>query len=124
MPSSARGQAALHATAAEEYRNAALDSSAEALTLFEFRSVLQRFALGGFLPAPLRDADAIDAFLFAAFDVVGAVRAAVVGIEFGSTSEHGLVGSDGFHSVAAVFQCLFGNADQFPVFGNLLVLPL
>jgi hypothetical protein len=76
-PLSAFSQTTLHAASPEQDRDAALDAGAEALAFFESGTFLDRFALGGFLAAPLGDGDELDTCLLAGGEADGAVKAAV-----------------------------------------------
>ena len=81
-PLLAFSQTTLHAPSPEQDRDAALDASPEALAFFESGTFLDRFSFGGFLSAALGNRDKFDAGLLAGHEVVGAVEAAVAGIEF------------------------------------------
>lgn len=64
-------QTSLHAAAAEQYGDAALDAGAEALRLFEGGSFLQGFMLCSFLAAALGNAGAGDAGLSPLSNIAG-----------------------------------------------------
>jgi hypothetical protein len=76
-----RGAATLHATAAHQHRNAALDAGAKALARFERRRSFVGLALRRLVAAALRNADHGDGALHAGGHVVLAEEAAIRAIK-------------------------------------------
>src|SRR5260370_10051916 len=85
------GETTLHATAAEQHRDAPLDARAKALAVLELAALLIGFALGRFSAAPLWDAHHLDPFLLARRHVLFAEEAAIRSIQFGDVAEGLLV---------------------------------
>ena len=79
------GQTALHAAAAKEHGDAALNACPEALSFLELRALFKRFSLRGSFSTPLRNADELD--LRARFDVLIAEKASVRTVPSGSPTE-------------------------------------
>src|ERR1700681_1403140 len=71
------GETTLHATAAEQHRDAPLDAGAKALALPELPALLIGFALVSFDAARWWDADHLDAFLLARHHVLLAEEATI-----------------------------------------------
>ncbi len=86
------GAAALHAAAAHQYRNAALDAGAKALALFERRrSFVGLLALRRLAAAALRNADRGDGAAHARGHVLFAEEAAIGAIEVRGAAERAAV---------------------------------
>src|SRR2546425_1322618 len=71
-------RAPLHAAAAEQHRDAALNAGAESLGLLERFTALQSVLLGRLVTSPLWDGDLGDASLFGVLYILGAEEAANV----------------------------------------------
>jgi len=81
------GQTALHAAAAKEHGDAALNACAEALSFLELWALFERFALGGPFATALRNADELHSAILACFDVLSAEKASVATVPIGSQTE-------------------------------------
>ena len=85
------GETALHAATAEQHRDAPFDAGLKALPFLESRTLLVRFALGRFLPLPLRNAYHLDAVALARLQIGLAKKAAIRTVKFWGTTEGFLV---------------------------------
>src|SRR4029077_9371641 len=74
--------ATLHAAAAHQNRDAALDAGAETLAVFERCRSLIGLALRSFMAAPLRNASRVNGALHAGCHILFAEEAAIGAIEF------------------------------------------
>ena len=81
------GQTALHAAAAKEHGDAALNACPEALSFLELRALFKRFALGGPFATALRNAEELHSAILACFDVLSAEKASVRTVPIGSQTE-------------------------------------
>jgi len=81
------GQTALHAAAAKEHGDAALNACPEALSFLELRALFKRFALGGPFATALRNAEELHSAILACFDVLSAEKASVRTVPMGSQTE-------------------------------------
>ena len=81
------GQTALHAAAAKEHGDAALNACPEALSFLELRAFFKRFAFRAPFPTALRNADELHSAILACFDVLIAEKAAVTTVPIGSQTE-------------------------------------
>jgi len=81
------GQTALHAAAAKEHGDAALNACPEALSFLELRALFKRFAFRAPFPTALRNADELHSAILACFDVLIAEKAAVRTVPIGSQTE-------------------------------------
>ena len=81
----ALGQTSLHAAAAKQHGDTALNACPEALSFLELRALFKRFSLRGSFSTPLRNADELD--IRARFDVLNAEKASVRTVPSGSQTE-------------------------------------
>lgn len=81
----ALGQTSLHAAAAKQHGDTALNACPEALSFLELRALFKRFSLRGSFSTPLRNADELD--IRARFDVLIAEKASVRTVPSGSQTE-------------------------------------
>jgi hypothetical protein len=81
------GQTALHAAAAKEHGDAALNTCPEALSFLELRALFKGFALGGPFSTSLRNAEELHSAILAGFDVLIAEKASVRTVPVGSPTE-------------------------------------
>ncbi len=81
----ALGQTSLHAAAAKQHGDTALNACPEALSLLELRALFKRLPFRGSFSTPLRNADELD--LRARFDVLIAEKASVRTVPSGSPTE-------------------------------------
>lgn len=76
------GETTLHATTAEQHRDAPLDAGSKALSFLESGTLLVGLAHGSFLPAALWDAHHLDAALLARLQILLTKEAPVRTIQF------------------------------------------
>lgn len=84
-PLTALGQTSLHAAAAKEHGDTALNACPEALCFFELRALFESLPLRGSFSTPLRNAQELH--LLARFDVLIAEKASVGTVPIGSQTE-------------------------------------
>jgi len=84
-PLTALGQTSLHAAAAKEHGDRALNACPEALCFFELRALFESLPLRGCFSTPLRNAQELH--LLARFDVLIAEKASVGTVPIGSQTE-------------------------------------